>query len=62
MNIWMYVTDDEYELPMAVADTCAELAKLVGVTTNAIRLDRYRARLNGNKSRFVKVTVDSLED
>lgn len=62
MNIWMYVTDDEYELPMAVADTCGQLAKLVGVTANAIRLDRYRARLNGTNSRFIKVNVDSLED
>ena len=29
MTIWMYVTLDEYELPEAVADTAADLAKMI---------------------------------
>lgn len=32
----MQVTEDEYELPVAVADTVKELAKIVGVKENTI--------------------------
>lgn len=34
--IWMEVTQDEYELPVAVADTSRELAALVGVKQSTI--------------------------
>lgn len=30
MTVWMYVTMDKYELPIYVADSAKELAKLVG--------------------------------
>ena len=30
MTVWMYVTQDKYELPIYVADSVKELAKLVG--------------------------------
>lgn len=30
-NVWLKVTTDKYELPVAVADSAAELASLVGV-------------------------------
>lgn len=35
-KIYMKVTDDEYELPLAVADSPAELARIVGVTANSV--------------------------
>ena len=35
-NIWMKITNDEYELPLAVADTAQELADIVGTTKNCI--------------------------
>ena len=31
ITIWMKVTDDKYELPVAVADTAEELARIVGL-------------------------------
>lgn len=34
--IWMKVTRDKYELPVAVADTAVELARIVGTTKNAV--------------------------
>ena len=34
--IWMKVTHDEFELPVIVADSLAELAQKDGVTTNNI--------------------------
>lgn len=35
-NIYVAYTHDEYELPVAVADTAAELAKMVGVTSDSM--------------------------
>ena len=34
--VYMKVTRDEYELPVAVADTVVELAKICGVKVNSI--------------------------
>lgn len=34
--LYMACTDDEYELPIAVADTATELAQMVGVTRDSL--------------------------
>lgn len=31
MTLWLKVTNDKYELPLAVADTKKELAKMLGL-------------------------------
>lgn len=54
MAIWMQVTLDEYELPLAVADSATELARLIGVTKNAVCTGVYHAK-KGGRSRYVKV-------
>jgi hypothetical protein len=54
----MMVTKDEYELPMAIADTPTELAKMVGTTRAAINSQISRARKSGKRSNFVKVVFD----
>lgn len=36
MIIWLKVSHDKYELPLAVADTAEELAKICGTTKNNI--------------------------
>ena len=36
-RVWMEVTRDQYQLPIHVADTCAELSKITGATEDAIR-------------------------
>ena len=43
-RIWLKVTSDEYELPLAVADTATELARLCGVTVNTIYAQMSRVR------------------
>ena len=35
--LYIAVSLDEYELPIAVADTVPELAKIMGTTVNSIR-------------------------
>ena len=34
--IWMAVTPDKYELPVAVADTALELGRMLGLKGNAV--------------------------
>ena len=57
-NIWMYVSDDELELPLAVADTAGELAGIVGVTQNNVLSATSHARKRGQRSRYVKISLE----
>ena len=36
MFVWMAVTKDKYELPIAAADTAKELAEMIGRTPGTI--------------------------
>ena len=36
MTLYIKVTSDEYELPLAVGDTVRELAKMLGVKSDSI--------------------------
>lgn len=36
MNIWMKVTRDKYQLPLAVADSASELARMCDTTPNCV--------------------------
>lgn len=44
MKIWMKVSLDKYQLPIAVADSAAELATMCGTTRNVIysELSRFK--------------------
>lgn len=59
MKVYMQVTDDEFELPVAVADSSGELAKIVGVSRNSIlsAISHVKAGRK-KKSRYVSVEVD----
>ena len=58
MTIFMKVTHDEYELPVAVADSKSELAHMVGVTPSSV----WHALERGwKKSTYVAVEVDDYE-
>jgi len=35
MTLWLAVTPDQYELPLAVADTAVELSRILGITINS---------------------------
>lgn len=41
---WLAVTADEYELPLAVEDTAAALARRLGVSENTVRTMEYRGK------------------
>ena len=69
MNIWMEVTPDEYELPMKVANSGGELARMCGLSKETIysSISHYKnrkrksQRLRERKRKFVKVEVDDDE-
>lgn len=58
MTLYVKVSNDEYELPEAVAESRAELSRMLGYgknyATNAIK----RAQKNGRKPKVVAVEVD----
>ena len=63
MTIWMEVTQDEYELPVAVADTSFELSRMRGLEKRTVLKDLWRWK-NGKVSRckYRKVEIDDEPD
>lgn len=59
MNLYLEVTLDRYELPVAVADSLSELAEMTGFKKSyiATAISKY---ISGDKpnSQFRRVTVD----
>lgn len=58
MKLYLYVTDDEYELPMFVADTQQELAEYKGVGINTVQALLSKQRHGKIKSRCKEVVID----
>ena len=62
MVLYMLVTQDEYELPMIVEDTCVDLARKAEVTLATVHNSTSRRKLYGSKTRFVRVECEDDED
>lgn len=58
MTIWMMVSSDELELPLAVASSQAELARIIGIPANNIASAISQAKKRGHKSQYVKVEIE----
>lgn len=56
-KLWMKVTNDEYELPLAVADTMAELARMTGIKPESLYSIISRDR-HGKKHSYSYREVD----
>lgn len=63
MRLYMMVSKDKYELPIAVADNVRELAEMTGGSENSIRsfISKYEHGDIKN-SRYRKVVVDDEQD
>ena len=57
----MQISQDEFELPIAVADNAEELARMVGKSGNTVRSAIVNAKKNGYKSQYVKVSISEEE-
>ena len=58
MTLWLKVTHDEYELPVAVADNSSQLAILLGIKRNSIFSSMYSNKRYGWWTQFRKVEID----
>lgn len=60
MFVYMQVTKDEYELPLAVADSIPKLAEMVGVKTQSIYDSMKNAKKYGRKTPYKKVDIGKV--
>lgn len=70
MTLWLAVTPDAYELPLAVADSCVDLGALMGVSGKAIKntiwreskgvRTKYRVRVVDMPSAAIKAAGSSI--
>lgn len=60
--IWMKVTDDKYELPVAVADSAGQLARMCGVSRECIQSAVSHSRKEGRNSIYKKVEIEEGEE
>lgn len=58
MVLYMRVTNDKYQLPIAVTDTVAELAKIFGTTPNAVSSAISKQRAGRQAGTYYRVEVD----
>lgn len=58
MRVYRYVTRDKYRLPIAQADSIAELAELLGLSANYVRRQFFRLTSGQvKKSRYETVDI-----
>ena len=55
MTIWLAVTPDKYEHPIAIEPTCTELAKVMGVSVPTISRKLSNGNMNGFGVRRVEI-------
>lgn len=57
--LWLAVTPDVYELPLAVCDTADELGQKYGLSRNTV-ISNVRQKADGTKSgrKFVRVRLE----
>lgn len=63
MKLYMGVTLDEYELPLCVAETVVELARMYRTTPSAIYTNIYNKQSGRNNGvKFIKLEWEDTED
>lgn len=60
--VWLKVTADRYELPVAVAETGAELARICGKSENNVYNTINKAKQLGHRCQYIRVEVEEDED
>lgn len=57
MYVYMKVTKDRYEFPLAIADSIPKLAEMIGVKTQAIYDSMHHAKKRGHRTQYIKVDI-----
>jgi len=58
--IWLAVTADKFELPIAVADSAKKLANMLGINENTVYTSIH-SKLSGKNSKRKIIRVDIKE-
>ena len=61
MTVYMEITLDEYELPVAIADSVVELAKICKTSANTIKSTMSHVKNHTSsvkRSKYIKVQID----
>ena len=62
-KVWMKVTNDKYELPLAIADTAKELATICHVSEHSIHKSHtYKGKGKYRRAIYICVKVEEDED
>lgn len=62
MKIWMKVTNDKYQLPLMIADSAAELARMCDTTPNCVvSTNSHYQKGRITYPSYVCVTIDDGE-
>lgn len=57
--VYMLITQDEYELPLAIADSPRELGKIIGVKSRTISTALVKSKKNKKKKgKYIKVFIE----
>lgn len=59
--VYMMITKDKFELPLAIADSAEELAKMVGVLPSGVYSGARNAQKGKRKSKYIRVLIDKGE-
>lgn len=57
-RVWLKVTDDEYELPLFVADSARELASMLGLKTDSVKSLAYKGRVGICNATILAVPIE----
>lgn len=60
--VYMKITKDRLELPVVVADSPSELARILGVKRGNILSGIYHARERGQWCQYIKVEIEEEEE
>lgn len=61
-SVWMKIEMDEFELPIAVANTAYELAAICGVKVSTVKTGASKMKHQKEKRCYVCVTVEEDGD
>lgn len=61
-EIYMYVTDDKYQIPIAIADTMEDLAEQIGVDAEEVKSAFINKSGKGRRNRYRKVKIKDDAD
>lgn len=61
-TLYMMVTQDEYELPLCVCSSYAELACFAGVSAKSVKSAILHAKARGGNSKYKAVLIDDEDD